>query len=224
MQQMIVLVLSVVASGCIITHEPLEPYYEAGTPEATISPAPKIKVVYSYERRKGNDPQRSSGYSERHFYQAYERAAAESPFMQAATASQEEDVHYILFLDAISSEHGGTWALIDGLLFLMLLPAQVTTDYSVNATLYEAATGEEVGIYEASTMKRSTLWLPILLFTPIALALAPGDEDLYDPTFQEVFVQASYDLRDRPLPEAVPPQRLDIREAPAHKRRSIRLR
>ncbi len=139
--------------------------------------------------------------------------------MGKASFSPGEPAHYILFLDTKVNEHGQAMAMISGF-SLMIIPAAISSDIAVVGSLYEAATGEEIGAYEAQGVLEVFIWLPLLPVTPITLVTGPGKE-LYDDTYRDLLIQVARDLKGRPLPNPVPAGKIKIEEEPQRVRRSI---
>ncbi len=105
----------------------------------------EFKVILGHQHKmEGDRREWAEGLSSGVFNDAYTRTAKESPMMRYA-GNQLAPINYILFLDTAINEHGQAMAIIGGL-SLMLFPVVVDSDVIVTGTLYEAATGKEVGV------------------------------------------------------------------------------
>ncbi len=184
---------------------------------------PAIKLVFTHEHQMEGDSRRGApeGTTGRQFRAALDRVQKESRILSRASQNPYFDVQYLLFLDTLVNEHDQVWAFISGSSFF-LIPVTMTSDYVVTGTLYEAYSGEKLGVYEASVKHYTAIWLPLAALMPVTLFLQPGAEELYDDTFRDLFAQVELSLEGRPSPRAVPANSLVIEEEPAHIRRTIR--
>ena len=104
-----------------------------------------------------------------------------------------------------------------------MIPVRTTEDVSITASLYEAATGKELGAYEVKSQLKTLFWLPLLPATPFTLSFGPTSDKVYDSTFRDIFIQVARELQGRALPAAVDPSQLEIKATPVpHTRREIR--
>jgi len=215
------LILTMQLSGCVMWQGQRVPNLVQTTKEPATAPA-AIKVVLGHQHKMERDRREwAEGLSNSVFVKGYDNAVKTSPVMKYASQSPTAPVSYVLFLDTAINEHGEAMAIISGL-SLMLIPAVADSDIIVTGTLYEAATGKEVGVYDAKGKIETLIWLPLLPVTPFALFAAPGQKT-YDDTFTDVFIQLANQLQNQPVPEAVDPARLEIERVPEHIKREIRV-
>lgn len=225
MRHVWIVIIAVLTAGCAAWQGPRTPDLVASQTEEALQPEPVIKLEFSHVHMMEGDsgaPFTGGGMSETAFRDSLERVSKDSPLMTHASLAPDEPVHYVLFLDTSINEHGQALAILGGLSF-GLFPVIPSSDVGVTGVLYEATSGERVGVYEAQGKLKVLLWLPLLPFTPVTLFLGPGYE-LYDDTYKDLFIQISRDLKDQPLPEAVEASRLEIEEEVKYKERQIRLR
>lgn len=219
---LLLLVIAHALSGCAMWQGKRTPDIPPNAKEPLVEPVPSIKVVFGHEHKmEGDRREWAEGLSSREFTNSYERTAKESPVMRYA-GNQLAPINYLLFLDTAINEHGQAMAIISGLSF-MLFPVVLDSDVIVTGTLYEAATGREVGIYEGKGKVNVLVWLPLLPAAPITMILAPGKE-LYDDSFRAVYYQMAEALKGQPLPPAIEPGRVDIQRVPEHVQREIRIK
>jgi hypothetical protein len=204
--------LAAAVSGCAFWQGPRTPNLVETASEPTVEPPPAIDVIFS-----------SDAYPYQFTASLYNTART-SPIMRAASFGQTTGpVHYLLFLDGTADKSAISWVAVDAMLFLWPIPARTTEDVAVTGFLYEAATGKELGAYEAKGARKTLAWLPLFPATPFTLAFGPSRDELYDATFQDIFIQVAQELHGRALPPAVDPSRLEIKRTPSHMPREIRV-
>lgn len=206
--------------GCVSWQGQRKPNLVRHASEPSVDHPPVIWVILGWD-----ETTRAVDEYTREFFQAsLSRAMGTSAIMQWAWIDQARaPIHYVVFLDASGDTTALTWMLIDGF-FVMLFPAKSTESVKVTASLYEASTGRELGAYEAQGERKTLGWLPLLPATPFALAFGPTKDELYDSTFEDIFIQIATELQHRDLPAAADPSRLQIKPPPpVHQRHEIQV-
>lgn len=210
-------------SGCFSYIDKRVPDLGATMTEPSTDKSPVIMTVFEHEHQmEGNRKDWATSITDSLYRESLTETSKKSPVMKKASETPTEDVNYILFLDTINNEHGQAMAIIGGL-SLMILPTFPSVSHIVKASLYEAATNIEVAAFEARTEQETVVWLPLLPFTPLTLALAPGRKELLDPCFNDIFIQIAQVIKDRPLPVAVSPSKIKIKKEPERIKRTIKI-
>jgi len=212
MRAALLAVVAVLAtSGCVMTQGQRVPNLIADSQEAGIDPPPATKIVFTHAHNvEGKHYSEHDRTSRKAFEKSLQRVMQTSPILRAASLSPTEPIEYILCLDTAVNEHGMISAFVSGAT-LMVVPMVISSDVIVQGTLYEAATAELIGTYDAQATLNVFGWLPLLPFLPATLALAPGDE-MYDDTYSDVLIQVASELSGKPRPPAIAPERVRIQE------------
>jgi hypothetical protein len=160
---------------------------------ADLAAAPRIEVILSHRHTMEGEPVSSAtDVTYRAMRGSFERVRQETTFLENAREGTPKP-DFILDLDTAVDEHGKDSAFISGLT-LMLIPAFISSDIVVDATL-RTPDGETVSQHKASGEMKVIIHLllfPVLPFLPL---ISPGDE-LVDDTFRDVLIPISRDLEE----------------------------
>lgn len=214
--------LQLAQAGCALWQGSRTPNFVGFGPEPTMGNFPVFQVVLTEEDQSEGVPMSLSRTTAKDMQAALETAMGTSPAMALGYTAPTKPVQYILFLDAVVDDRS---AAADLLSFVTLgfIPSISSLNVSVTGSLYEAATGDELGVYEARGSRKMMTWLFLAPVTPLTLALGPGLEDVAVPTYQDIFIQVAHALVGRDLPPAIDPQTIEIRRTPQSTRREIRV-
>lgn len=225
MREMLILLLglSLAGSGCAVWQGSRQPNYVGYGPEPAVGTFPVFLIVTSEEARAEGVETKVARSTAQRMESALAKAMEKSPVMALAATSQTKPVHYFLFLDSVVDDHS-TGADMLSFLTLALIPSVSSLNVSVTGSLYEAASGEELGVYEARGSRKMLTWLLLAPVTPLTLALGPGLEDVATLTYQDIFIQVAQALAGRGLPGAVDPATVEIpRKPPPTQRRPLQM-
>ena len=208
--------------GCVAWQGPRTPNLVRTASEPAVNPPPVMWAILGWD-----ETVRLDEASRREFALSLNRTMRCSPVLQSSwwTVGPTLDqatapVHYVLFLDVSSDTTAQFWMALD-VFFGMIFPAKSTESVKVTGSLYEAATGKELGAYEAKAALNRLAWLPLLPALPFVLAFGPTSDELYDSTFKDIFIQVATELQHRDLPATADPLQLQIKRTPAHQSRTI---